>query len=139
MFCVISESPMVFFQSKDLPNEYLSPNQTLVFITTIINIGDGYDNTTGIFTAPVAGLYSFSAQFSFGSRIDYYVSYGIVAEGKEIKNGYFSGHDDFKSINVNVITYLNKSGRVWIKSRSYGFLYQDTSFWNSFSGLIVHT
>ena len=37
-----------------------SVNAILVFTTTIQNEGNDYDTTTGLYTAPVKGLYSFS-------------------------------------------------------------------------------
>ena len=37
----------------------LAPNTSVAFDRVWLNIGDGYDNTTGIFTCPVAGTYVF--------------------------------------------------------------------------------
>ena len=37
----------------------LTPNTSVAFDRVWLNIGDGYDNTTGIFTCPVAGTYVF--------------------------------------------------------------------------------
>lgn len=41
----------------------LDRSQTVKFDDVITNIGDAYDPTTGHFTAPYHGLYSFSATF----------------------------------------------------------------------------
>ncbi|VDI28426.1 Hypothetical predicted protein [Mytilus galloprovincialis] len=37
-------------------------DETLIFPTIIVNHGDGYDNTTGVFTAPISGMYLFTVQ-----------------------------------------------------------------------------
>jgi hypothetical protein len=37
----------------------LGPHQTLKFDRVVTNAGNGYDPTTGLFTAPVAGYYAF--------------------------------------------------------------------------------
>jgi hypothetical protein len=53
-------TPVVAFQAMKLKNNRPSAGETFVFTTTVINRGNGYDNQTGMFTAPHKGLYSFS-------------------------------------------------------------------------------
>ncbi|XP_061750886.1 trichohyalin-like isoform X3 [Nerophis ophidion] len=43
------EEDEIFVSSND--------NQVLVYKCVMINVGDGYDNSTGVFTAPIKGLY----------------------------------------------------------------------------------
>lgn len=38
----------------------LSEGQTFIFDSVETNLGQGYDETTGIFTAPASGLYAFT-------------------------------------------------------------------------------
>lgn len=38
----------------------LAPNTKIIFDNTVLNIGDHYDTTSGIFTCPVDGVYIFS-------------------------------------------------------------------------------
>lgn len=51
-------------------------NETAVFATVMMNHGQGYDNETGAFTAPVGGLYLFSVNIEASSRYgwSYYTS-----------------------------------------------------------------
>jgi hypothetical protein len=54
--------PNIIFNAYQLTD--LSPviNQTMVFTKIIVNDGNAYDSSTGIFTAPTSGTYYFSAQ-----------------------------------------------------------------------------
>ena len=46
------------------PNKYgnvnVNPSDSITFDETVTNIGDGMDPESGVFTAPVSGIYSFS-------------------------------------------------------------------------------
>ena len=54
-----------------------------MFTEVIANVGDGYDNCTGYFTAPVPGTYMFTAQIytpSTGAAHVYIVANGTNVE-----------------------------------------------------------
>ena len=48
------------FSAYALGSTSYAPGATLIFENVVTNIGDGYDATTGEFTCPVEGTYSFS-------------------------------------------------------------------------------
>jgi hypothetical protein len=60
-------------QSSRSSYEYVTGDMTYTVLIT--NIGNGFDQTTGIFTAPVAGTYQFnySSQGNFAGTVHVYV------------------------------------------------------------------
>ena len=84
MFPVISGfvSSMIAFKADTVIKKSLRPEKTLVFINVILNIGDAYNNDNGIFTAPVTGLYLFTAHLCL-QQVDW-ANFGIVVNGTAV-------------------------------------------------------
>ena len=60
-----------------LDNEnYVYPGDDITFDDTVTNIGNGMDPKSGVFTAPISGIYSFS--FSAIQRFDPPEEFGLV-------------------------------------------------------------
>lgn len=55
----IAGTTVAFHAKLKNPISSLSPNQIIKYDDVITNIGEGYDRTTGKFTAPMDGVYSF--------------------------------------------------------------------------------
>jgi hypothetical protein len=113
-------------------------NQPLMFPYVLLNIGEGYDKTTGIFTAPVTGLYFFSAHICNANAEFMVIS--IFHEGNAVAKTteYESSRDSCSSVNAPVM--VNMGGKVSIKS-SYGAskLHGDNEYrWPSFAGILLH-
>ena len=51
--------PTVLFKAKS-PLDMSPSGQTIIFTETLYNYGDGYNNSTGVFTAPFAGTNLFT-------------------------------------------------------------------------------
>ena len=57
-----NEIPTVVFNAHSVTTYSPPTGQPVVFTTVISNIGDAYNSSTGKFTAPVNGTYSFTVQ-----------------------------------------------------------------------------
>ena len=129
-----TEGPIAFHARIDKSAiEHIGITQKLVFDITVLNIGGGYHNSSGIFTAPAPGIYLFS------------LSVCILHQGKEIhaeimKNGlrvagsYATGYDQGS---VTVLVPLAAGDEVWVSS----LYHPDTYLWGdtltSFIGFMV--
>ena len=59
--------------SNDL--DQCSKFQAVIFDQVKVNQGGGYDNKAGVFRAPVAGIYAFSATLSVEPQNEYHVAF----------------------------------------------------------------
>jgi hypothetical protein len=103
----------------------------------MLNEGNGYNNSTGIFTAPAAGVYLFTIQLCADSLNNPY--YNIMAENKEIKRGFFYDSTSRSCHTADGLTVLKEGHRVWIKMQYSKKLIESTNYWNTFSGVLIHT
>ena len=134
--------PTIVFNAKTVTNTSLSSGQTLVFSSVISNIGSAYSSTTGKFTAPVNGTYSFTVQLclAYTGRVQ---QFSIVLDGNIILALYDSSsmHTTIRTLPSTVPVYLKQGQKVWV-SYSGGYcsrcVYQNPNCWNQFSGTLVH-
>jgi hypothetical protein len=90
----------------------------IVFNTVNTNIGSHYNNSTGLFTAPVAGMY----QFNF-SGITYTVNTDITIEvnGNAVAWTYsYIGSQTYLNLSMSVAVYMSAgdSARVYVRAGS---------------------
>lgn len=64
----------------------------VIFEKINLNEGNGYDKSTGVFTAPADGVYQFNAQLCINK--DYDLEYSIVAASVKIVKGEFRAASD---------------------------------------------
>ena len=110
-------------------------HEPLVFTNVMSNQGEGYNASTGIFTAPRAGLYLFSTQLCIPSnRFFYFAVYvdGFIEQPTTI------GSSKADCITSVMPIELRNSSEVRIKC-AYGGdrLYTDSKRWNIFSGMLI--
>ena len=114
-------------------------NDDLTFDIVDINIGDGFDRTSGFFTVPVSGIYkmSFSGQSGY-DKFDF-------TRIRVYKNGYnqfyiYDGNDaekaDINNISYTWIMKLVKGDKVKLYSSNY--LYVGVWARLTFTGELIH-
>ncbi|XP_060601248.1 complement C1q and tumor necrosis factor-related protein 9A-like isoform X3 [Ruditapes philippinarum] len=134
------ERPPIAFHAHYLTDFVLDTrDEIIIFTKSLINEGTGYDTSTGIFTAPVGGLYQFIVH-----TCTYYAKYahiGLVWEDKVIAAGLNYDKDYDTCSTVGAIVRVRSGEKIWVKVTSSGSnrqLYQDSNTMNTFSGVLVN-
>ncbi|WAR26311.1 CO8A2-like protein [Mya arenaria] len=130
----------VAFNAHTIVDKSLATGQVLVFSNPLFNIGEAYNSGAGIFTAPVSGVYFFSAHFClYNSRYWYYafMKENDVVVVKGVK--YHAGA--YVCETASAVVLLLQNERLWIECRAGGtddMLYSDSNQRSSFSGALLH-
>ena len=110
-----------------------------MFTEVIVNVGDGYNNCTGYFTAPVPGTYMFTAQMCSPTTAPANVN--IVANGTNIEASSHRGKGYVECATLTGVSVLDKGETASVQG-SYtnaNALMEDTYRWNTFSGTLINT
>lgn len=110
----------------------------MIFDNVSLNEGKAYDSTTGIFTAPCDGIYSFSwTTLSKGGK--YFIT-EIVRNGQVIAYNYTDGRGrtGFVMSSSHANIKMKKDEKVWIRTyESYGQFVHGKN-WSNFSGFKMY-
>ncbi|XP_060593399.1 complement C1q-like protein 3 [Ruditapes philippinarum] len=134
--------PTVAFTAVISPSDVknLQPGQTLIFDRTITNMGNAYDISTGIFTAPIRGVYVLHMDIMIEPGNNEYLQF--VKDGAHILFNYIhanGGRDDVSSSRT-VVTELEHGSQVWIRtaqSASHGTGTIHGNEFSTFSGWLL--
>jgi hypothetical protein len=98
---------------------HLGEHHTIVFDKPITNIGNAYSHTTGIFHAPLKGIYVFTLTLMVVARHKEYLE--IVVDGNVLNDilADASSVDDVVSTTKQWVLDLNSGSEVWIRTTSY--------------------
>ncbi|XP_065928376.1 uncharacterized protein [Magallana gigas] len=109
---------------------------TLVFDVVITNVGNGYNPSTGVFTAPTAGEYVFFVNVQSYNINSIYVDVVLNGVTKVRTMAYTGGSDYFDAGPNLVVLTLQKGDRVWVKYFS-GQGYHINGPITTFSGFLL--
>ncbi|KAM9425340.1 cerebellin 11 [Pholidichthys leucotaenia] len=117
-------------------NKDSSTDKTLVFKRVFSNIGNGYDVNTGIFTAPVNGLYHFTfSTYGSNSRIT-----GAILKKNNVQqiSTYEAPSGDGATSNGNAaILQLAADDKVHVEMWENAWVYDDLNGLTTFSGFLL--
>ena len=111
----------------------------ITYDSLTINLGEGFDATSGIFTVPTSGTYRFSFSAQSASGIFDWTSVHVKKNGDTIFNIYDS--NDAKNGDANNISYtwmMNLSENDRINLLSITQLYADSDNPVTFTGELIH-
>lgn len=132
---------------KSYTLDHVKANATIVFEKTITSSGSGYNNLTGVFVAPMSGLYSFSC-----SLLDHTGEHNVPSDdhgqanlhAEIVQNGKVLGrifahaeenHRDQGS--VSVVTFLNQGEQVWVRNIDHDDVGIGGQLYSTFSGYLI--
>lgn len=110
-------------------------DDVIVFDHVVSNLGNGYDNGSGIFTAPVNGVYMFMVSFLVD---DGYVNIHLLKNDQEYVRGYAAKYHLEESGFVQTVLKLSLGDQVtvrMIQGNYTGCLRGD--YYTSFAGLMI--
>ncbi|XP_061186567.1 complement C1q tumor necrosis factor-related protein 6-like [Saccostrea echinata] len=112
-------------------------SDVMVFSKVITNIGGGYNSNTGIFTAPVAGMYHF-----FLNLVGYdtkSIDLHVVSNGnsKVTAMSEASASSTYQTGTNMLVVRLEQDDTVWIKRKSGSGYYSDSIPYTTFSGFLI--
>ena len=115
--CIISGSTVgqVWFTAQKTNNNVYtepSPSGPLIFPDNISSLGPGFDHATSIFTAPVRGLYFFTATLKQYDQNTYFY---LELNGYRIRQGRLNTATSHNTATVNSILMLEPGDRVHVE------------------------
>ncbi|WAR16136.1 hypothetical protein MAR_030730 [Mya arenaria] len=129
----------VYFHAHSPQTSTLSTGEVIVYERVKTNEGNGYNATTGTFTAPAQGLYLFIMQKC--SPPNKYSYLQIMKEGSGLLTSAHYDEDNHSCSSSQAFVQLDFGETVWIHCSRGGpnaQLYEDSNHWNSFGGALFH-
>ncbi|KAL0969397.1 hypothetical protein UPYG_G00226930 [Umbra pygmaea] len=116
----------------------LEPNTPLIYSRVITNVGKAYNSLTGVFTAPVRGVYYFRFTAMAGrpnqrAGVQLYKNRELIAS-----NALFITEHHFRYLSNGFVLFLEERDVVYMLLPAENSLHEAGSSSNTFSGLLVH-
>ncbi|KAL4222482.1 Complement C1q-like protein 2 [Mactra antiquata] len=136
----IEIKPDVVYLAKDPTTQSPSHGSAIIFGTTMYDESQSYDNSSGTFTAPVAGVYAFTAQMCLNPGSYTFIYYEIVANGKKVSNSLTYDKDTNFCNTAQSFVALDNGQTVHVSALSTSAvpLRQNHVYeWCTFSGILI--
>jgi hypothetical protein len=116
-------------------------SDAIKFSNIILNEGDAYNIDTGIFTAPIDGIYQFNAHIC-GNKTINVIDYNIKVNSRWIVTGEFTipaRAQDAKCTSFSAVALVRKGENVQVGGMSYSHLHDYSDDFCSFSGVLIQS
>ena len=138
--CIFAESSKKVAFTATVTRDMTSQDgQTLVFPHIITNVGGGYNENTGVFTAPRDGVYVFFCKISASINAnDMLFDFTLNGSMKTQNLVYGRSSNPYRTSSNSIVLQLRHGDRVWIKMSKGGKHYSYSGSGDlSFSGYLL--
>ncbi|KAH3805372.1 hypothetical protein DPMN_133675 [Dreissena polymorpha] len=131
--------PTIYFRARITAQiTVLSSGQDVVFPTVDVNEGQGYNPSTGKFTASIPGMYLFSVQYCVYTSLNY-VYLEIVHGDKALQRStHYDNTGSAPCVTMQVSAAVAMGDMVWVRATGSSSLYANTQRYSSFAGTLIH-
>nr|CBX41737.1 putative C1q domain containing protein MgC1q88 [Mytilus galloprovincialis] len=132
--CCLNKKTTPAFSAILTKVQSLGVKDTIKFDKVVTNIQNGYNPSSGIFTAPMAGVYQLSTTVMShkGQKLVVHLWYNDV----KMSGGWGLGNQHVQAT-INMVLELQKGDQVTIKSRESNNVYSDDDNYTCFSGYLI--
>jgi hypothetical protein len=116
-------------------------DDAIKFSDIILNDGNAYNKDTGIFTAPIDGIYQFNAHIC-GNKTINEIDYYINVNSQWIVSGEFTvpaKATDAKCTSFSAVALVRKGENVQVGGMSFSKLQENINDMCSFSGVLIQS
>nr|XP_022302313.1 uncharacterized protein LOC111110210 [Crassostrea virginica] len=136
-----TEGVVAFYAYMSSNENSPGPHHTLIYDHEVTNVGNGYNKHSGIFTAPVEGVYVFSWTI-FMSSTGEYMSIVIALNSQPVGASYGHSANNYHAmVSGNVVLYMQKDDVVFTRTHTtyvpHGSIRSDNAMRSAFSGWCI--
>nr|XP_022296934.1 uncharacterized protein LOC111106513 [Crassostrea virginica] len=135
-----TESVVAFYAYMSSNENSPGTHHTLIYDHEMTNVGNGYNKHSGIFTAPVEGVYVFSWTI-FMNQPGEYMSIEITLNSQPVGASFVHGVNDYATVSGNAVLYMQKDDVVFTRTHTtyvpHGSIRSDTIMRSAFSGWCI--
>ena len=98
-------------------------------------MGNGYNPSTGKFTAPIGGLYQFTATYL---QYNGYSSHVRLMKGSTVISDLHANHKNYDQLTKTILVALTKGETFWVKlEKSSTYAVYGTDRYTEFGGFLL--
>ena len=127
-----AKTPLIGFNAQSTVAQKLSPPTHVKFNNVLYNAGQGYDSSTGDFTAPLSGAYFLIFHTTAYSSNN--ANSCMKVNGNEVCRAYISNNYDHGS--CHAVVHMAKGDKAWVEPYSINDYYSDHT--TSFAGFLFY-